>query len=75
VGPASGGRVEFRGQPKDAVATKPKMTVEEYVKAHRGEDPRVLDRMLQLEFGQKYGGATMFRNGGYTYAVFPYGDY
>jgi hypothetical protein len=75
VGPASGGRVEVRAQAKDSVATKPKMTVEEYVKANQGQDPRVLDRMLQLEYGQKYGGATMFRNGGYTYAVFPYGDY
>jgi len=75
VGPASGGRVEVRAQAKDPVATKPKMTVEEYVKANQGQDPRVLDRMLQLEYGQKYGGATMFRDGGYTYAVFPYGDY
>jgi hypothetical protein len=75
VSPTSGGRVEVRAQAKDPVATKPKMTVEEYVKANQGQDPRVLDRMLQLEYGQKYGGEPMFRDGGYTYAVFPYGDY
>ena len=77
VSGASGGKTEFKGKAKDAVATKPEMTMEEYIAANKGQDPRVLDRMLQIKYGQKssstqkYGGVTMFRDGGYIYSVFP----
>ena len=76
VSPASGGRVKFTGQPKDAVATKPEMTMEEYIAANKGTDKDLLREMVRIKYGKgKYGGATMFRDGGYAYAVFPYGDY
>jgi hypothetical protein len=76
VSPTSGGRVKFTGQPKDAVATKPEMTMEEYIAAHKGTDKDLLREMVKIRYGKgKYGGATMFRDGGYAYAVFPYGDY
>jgi hypothetical protein len=75
VGPASGGRVKVSPTAKDAVATKPEMTLEEFVKANQGQDPRVLDRMIQIKYGKKYDGTTTFRDGGYIYTVFPNGNY
>ena len=75
VDPASGGRVRVAPTAKDATATKPEMTLEEFVKANQGLDPKVLDRMIQIKYGKKYGGTTTFRDGGYVYTVFPNGNF
>lgn len=71
VSPSSGGRVYADPRAKDATATQPEMTMEEFVAANKGQDPKVLDRMLQIKYGKKYGGVTTFRDGGFIYTVFP----
>ena len=79
VGPASGGRVKVSPTAKDATATKPEMTMEEFYEANKGMPEATLNKMLELKYGkgakQKYGGATTFRNGGYVYTVFPGGNF
>ena len=71
VSAGPGGRLYADPTAKDATATKPEMTMEEFVAANKGMDPKVLDRMLQIKYGKGYGGATTFRDGGFIYTVFP----
>jgi hypothetical protein len=71
VSAGPGGRLYADPTAKDATATKPEMTMEEFVAANKGMDPKVLDRMLQIKYGKGYGGATTFRDGGFVYTVFP----
>lgn len=75
VSPGSGGRVEVRPTAKDATATKPEMTMEEFYQANKGMPESTLNKMLEIKYGkgakQKYGGPTSFRDGGYIYTVFP----
>lgn len=76
VYPGSGGKVEMRPTAKDATATKPEMTMEEFYQANKGMPEGTLNKMLELKYGknakqQKYGGATTFRDGGFVYTVFP----
>jgi hypothetical protein len=71
VSAGPGGRLYADPTAKDATATKPEMTMEEFVAANKGMDPKVLDRMLQIKYGKGNGGATTFRDGGFVYTVFP----
>ena len=72
VSPASGGRLYADPTAKDATATKPEMTMEEYIEANKGMDKDLLRETVKIKYGKgKYGGATTFRNGGFIYTVFP----
>lgn len=73
VSPASGGRVYADPRAKDVVANKPEMTMEEFVDQERkkGTPETTINQMIKIKYGQKYGGSTMFRDGGYVYTVFP----
>ena len=72
VSPSAGGRVYADPRAKDVTATKPEMTMDEYVAANKGVDPQLLREMVKIQYGKgKYGGATTFRDGGFIYTVFP----
>ena len=72
VSGASGGRLYADPTAKDAIATKPEMTMEEYIEANKGMDKDLLRETVKIKYGKgKYGGATTFRNGGFIYTVFP----
>ena len=64
VDPASGGRVKVSPTAKDATATKPDMTMEEFYAANKGMPEATLNKMLELKYGkgpkQKYYGNNQF---------------
>ena len=69
VSPASGGRVYAAPGAKDPTATKPEMTMEEYIEANKGMDKDLLREAIKIKYGKK--GGTTFRDGGFIYTVFP----
>ncbi len=72
VSPSSGGRVYADPRAKTPQATQPEQTMEEYAATNAGKyDPAVFKQMLELKYGKKLGGPTMFQDGGYVYSVFP----
>jgi hypothetical protein len=71
VSPASGGRVYAAPGAKDPTATKPEMTMEEYIEANKGMDKDLLREAIKIKYGKRFGGGTTFRDGGFIYTVFP----
>jgi hypothetical protein len=75
VSPSSGGRVYAAPGAKDPTATKPEMTMEEYIEANKGMDKDLLKEAIKIKYGKRFGGGTTFRDGGYVYTVFPNGNF
>jgi len=71
VSPSSGGRVYAAPGAKDPTATKPEMTMEEYIEANKGMDKDLLREAVKIKYGKRFGGGTTFRDGGFIYTVFP----
>jgi hypothetical protein len=73
VSPSAGGRVYADPRAKTAKATQPEQTMEEYAAANANKyKDSTFNKMLELKYGKgKFGGATMFKDGGYIYSVFP----
>lgn len=74
VDPLSGGRVQYTPTPKTPNPTKPGEDDIEYIRSleKAGLSKEAISAAVKARFtGKKFGGATMFEDGGYIYTVFP----
>jgi hypothetical protein len=74
VDPLSGGRVQYTPTPKTPNPTKPGEDDIEYIRSleKAGLSKEAISAAVKARFtGKKFGGATMFKDGGYIYTVFP----
>jgi hypothetical protein len=73
VDPSTGGMVAYTPTDKTVTPGEDEMTAEEYVDSISGYDPKIQQKLLDIKFGKKLGGA-IFANGGFVYTdnIFPY---
>jgi hypothetical protein len=74
VDPLSGGRVQYTPTPKTPMANKPVQDDIEYIREleKAGLSKDAISAAVKARFtGRKFGGQTMFADGGYIYTVFP----
>lgn len=74
VDPLSGGRVQYTPTPKTVTPNKPTQDDIEYIREleKSGIKQSTIDALVKARLGaKKYGGPTMFEDGGYIYTVFP----
>jgi hypothetical protein len=73
VDPSTGGMVAYTPTDKTVDPGADEMTAEEYVDSISGYDPKIQQKLLDIKFGKKLGGA-IFANGGFVYTdnIFPY---
>ena len=74
VDPLSGGRVQYTPTPKTPNPTKPGQDDIEYIREleKSGLKQSTIDALVKARLGaKKYGGPTMFEDGGFIYTVFP----
>lgn len=74
VDPLSGGRVQYTPTPKTVTPNKPTQDDIEYIREleKSGIKQSTIDALVKARLGaKKFGGPTMFEDGGYIYTVFP----
>jgi len=73
VDPSTGGMVNYTPTDKTVTPGEDEMTAEEYAQSISGYEPKIQQKLLELKFGKKLGGA-IFANGGFVYTdnIFPY---
>lgn len=74
VDPLSGGRVQYTPTPKTVTPNKPGQDDIEYIREleKAGLSKTTIDALVKARFAtKKFGGPTMFEDGGFIYTVFP----